>query len=55
MPGLAAMESHHNIKRVLVCPSDPDDEVSELHAVDGWSEVDAVAIGQAAKQPVTSG
>jgi CheY-like chemotaxis protein len=55
MPGLAAMESHHNMKRVLVCPSDPDDEVSELHDVGGWSEVDAVEIAQAAKHPVTSG
>jgi CheY-like chemotaxis protein len=54
MPGLAAMETHHDMKRGLVCPSDQDDEVSELHDLDGWSEVDVLAIGQSTKVPVAS-
>jgi DNA-binding NtrC family response regulator len=54
MPGLASMASHHSMKRSLVCPSDPNEEMSEIHDMDGWSEVDAVAIGQAAKEPVAS-
>jgi CheY-like chemotaxis protein len=54
MPGLAALPSHHSIKRVLICPSEQNEETSELHDVEGWSELDSVAIALAAKEPVTS-
>jgi CheY-like chemotaxis protein len=41
VPGLAELPSHPNIRRVLVCPSDPDEEVTELYDVEhmmDWSE-----------------
>ena len=51
MPGLAGLTSH-SIKRVLVCPSDQDEEASEIHDVESWSELDSVAIALAAKEPL---
>ena len=54
MPGLATVASHHAIKPVLVCPSDPQAQESDVVDVErsiDWAESDFVAIAESAKQP----
>ena len=55
MPGLATVPSHHANKRVLICPSEPVAEETELVDIErslDWAESDFVAIAEVAKEAV---